>query len=72
MGSKVLRTINGNEYLYYVYYLNHKRKEVYCGLATKPESQTKAKAERVEELIRQRKIINKKITVLNSEIRHDI
>ena len=42
MGSTTTKTIKGNEYLYYVYYENRKKKEVYCGLASDKQSEKKA------------------------------
>ena len=37
-----IKKIKGIEYLYYTYYINGKRHDVYCGLATKKESKKKA------------------------------
>lgn len=69
MGTQVLRKLNGKEYLYYVYYDNGKRKEVYCGLASKPESKQKIVKTQIIELTKQKKIITEKIIVLNNQIR---
>ena len=68
MGTEVLRNLNGREYLYYVYYDEGKRKEIYCGLSSKQESKKKADEIQVIELTNQKKIITEKITVLNKKI----
>jgi len=69
MGAEVLRNLNGKEYLYYVYYDDGKRKEIYCGLASKSESKKKAEETQVVELTNQKKIITEKIIILNKKIR---
>jgi len=68
MGAQVLRNLNGREYLYYVYYDNKKRKEVYCGLSSKISSTQKSKKIQVIELETQKKLIMEKITILNNTI----
>ena len=69
MGTEVLRNLSGREYLYYVYYDHGKRKEIYCGLSSKPESKKKVEEIQVIELTKQKKLITEKITILNNKIR---
>ena len=69
VGAEVLRNLNGKRYLYYVYYDEGNRKEIYCGLASKPESKHKSTEIQVMELTKQKKAITEKILVLNNKIR---
>lgn len=68
MGTQIVRVRNGKEYLYYAYYDDGKRLEMYCGLAGKTESKKKAYKYEVEELTKQKIAITKKITTLNKKI----
>ena len=61
MGSTTTKLIKGNEYLYYVYYENRKKKEVYCGLSSKPESKRKALQFELEQLKDQKKNLSQNI-----------
>ena len=56
-----IKEINGNEYLYYVYYENGKKKDVYCGLASKPESKKKLLEQELKQLKVQKKNISQKV-----------
>ena len=42
MGSRNLKTIKGKEYLYYIISENGEKRAIYCGLASKPESEKKS------------------------------
>ena len=68
MGSTSTKIIKGNEYLYYVYYENRKKKEVYCGLASKPESEEKALQLELEQLKNEKKNITCKITSIKNKL----
>ena len=61
MGSTTTKTIKGNEYLYYVYYENRKKKEVYCGLASDKQSEKKALQFEMEQLENQKKSLSQKV-----------
>ena len=50
MGSHVVRKNRNREYLYYVYYDDRKRIEVYCGAVSDPESKTKTRMVEIEAL----------------------
>ena len=69
MGSTTTKFVSGNEYLYYVHYVNRKKIEVYCGLASKPESKEKAKKFEIEDLVLQKKSIESKIKKLRTGLR---
>ena len=60
MGSRNLKTIKGKEYLYYVVSEDGKKQAIYCGLASKPESEKKALRLELRELQTQKKIIAEK------------
>lgn len=64
-----IKEINGNEYLYYIYYENGKKKDVYCGLASKPESERKALELEIEQLKTQKKMLSQKIIERESKIK---
>ena len=68
MGTQITRSRNGKEYLYYAYYDDGVRKEMYCGLAGKPESNKKAYEYEVEELTKQKQGIIKRLAVLTKKI----
>ncbi|MCJ8306690.1 MAG: hypothetical protein HRU07_06535 [Nitrosopumilus sp.] len=50
MGSQIIRQRKNKEYLYYAYYDNRVRKEMYCGLISDPKSKRKAIEFEIEEL----------------------
>jgi len=68
MGSTTTKLIKGNEYLYYVYYENRKKKEVYCGLASESISKKKALQLELEQLKEQKKNLSQKIMEIESKI----
>lgn len=64
MGSEVIRTIRNTKYLYYVYYDNKERKEIYCGRLSDPDSKNKAQSAELCDLQSQRERISKRIKEL--------
>ena len=64
MGSQVIRRIHNKEYLYYVYYDDKNRKEIYCGIVSDPKSKIKARNIEIDELQSQKEKINKRIAEL--------
>lgn len=68
MGSTSTKTIKGNEYLYYVYYENRKKKEVYCGLDSDPKSEKKALQFELEYLKEQKKKLSQKVIEIEKKI----
>ena len=66
MGAKVVRKVRNKEYLYYVYYNNRERKDVYCGLVTDPKSKEKLRDVEINELQTQKE----KITVRIKELKN--
>ena len=66
MGGTVVKKIKNSEYLYYSYYDDGKKLALYCGLASNPDSQRKAKLYEIEELEKQKARITVKIKELKN------
>ena len=66
MGGIVIKRIKNREYMYYSYYDQGKKLALYCGLASNPDSQRKAKMYEIEELEKQKERITIKIKKLKS------
>ena len=66
MGTQVLRKVRNKEYLYYVYYDDRERKEVYCGLASDSKSKEKAQSVEIKEL----QIQKEKLSIRIKELRN--
>lgn len=64
MGSQVMRKVRNKEYLYYVYYDDKERKEIYCGVASDPKSETKARMVEIEELEKRQSVIKHRLQIL--------
>ena len=64
MGSQIIRKRKDKEYLYYAYYDNGKRKEMYCGLVSDPQSKNKSIKFEIEELEKLRSNITNKLKIL--------
>lgn len=56
-----VREIKGNKYLYFTYYENGKKQEVYCGLASDMKSKRKALETELEYLKKQKNVLSEKI-----------
>jgi seryl-tRNA synthetase len=63
-----IREIKGNKYLYYTYYNDGKKQEVYCGLASSVEAKRKALEIELEQLKKQRKKLVEKIAETESKL----
>ena len=69
MGSTTTKTIKGNEYLYYVYYENRKKKEVYCGLSSNVQSKKNALKFELEHLKKQKKDLSQKVIEIENKLK---
>ena len=69
VGSTTTKTIKGNEYRYYVYYENRKKKEVYCGLVSDVQSEKKALQFELENLKVQKKNLTQKVINVESKLK---
>lgn len=65
------KSVKGIEYLYFTYYdqKNGKKKEVYCGLASKPESKKKALNLEISYLMEQKKNLGEKVNKAENELK---
>ena len=63
-----IKNINGSKYLYYVYYENRKKKDVYCGLSSSPQSEQKALRLELEQLKIQKEKLNEKTNEIESRL----
>ncbi len=69
VGSTTTKIIKGNEYLYYVYYENRKKKEVYCGLSSDVKSEKKALQFELEKLKEQKKNLSQKVVEIETKMK---
>jgi len=69
MGSTTIKRIKGNEYLYFVYYENRKKKEVYCGLVSDPKSEKILLQFKVKRLKEQKKNLSQNIIEMETKIK---
>ena len=65
------KNVKGIEYLYFTYYdqKNGKKKEIYCGLASKPESKKKALNLEIAYLLEQKENLNEKVNKAENELK---
>ena len=63
------KTVKGKGYLYFAYSNNGRKNEVYCGLASKPESEKKALQFELEHLKDQKKSLSVKVIEIESKIK---
>lgn len=68
MGSRNLKIIKGRPYLYYVISKDGKKKAVYCGLASKHESEKKALALELEETTMRIKSLEQKAVGIRTKL----
>ena len=65
------KNVKGIEYLYFTYYdpKDGKKKEIYCGLASKPESKKKALNLEISYLLEQKKNVVEKVNKAENELK---
>lgn len=59
----------GRQYLYYIVSENGKKRAIYCGLASKPESEKKALQLEMEQLKKQKTVLREKMIEIESKIK---
>jgi len=69
MGSRNLKTIKGKEYLYYVISQDGEKRAIYCGLASKPESEKKALELELKYLKLQKEKLSQKVISVEHQLR---
>jgi hypothetical protein len=67
----IKKNVKGTEYLYFTYYdqKSGKKKEVYCGLASKPESKKKALNLEITYLMEQKDNLDEKVNKAENELK---
>jgi hypothetical protein len=69
MGSRNIKTIKGNDYLYYVISEGGKKKAIYCGLLSNPESEQTALKLELAQLKEQKKSLSEKVIEIENKLR---
>lgn len=70
MGSRNIKNIKGKDYLYYVVSEDGKKRAIYCGLASSPESEQKALKLELEQLKQQKKTLSQKVIEIENRLRN--
>ena len=70
MGSTSTKFVKGSEYLYYVYYENRVKREIYCGLASKPQSKRKALELELESIRSQKETLDRKADTIRKKMKN--
>ena len=69
MGSRNIKTIKGKDYLYYVVSEDGKKRAIYCGLLSNPESEQKALKLELEQLKEQKKNLSQRVIEIENKLR---
>ena len=69
MGSRNLKTIKGKKYLYYIISENGKKRAIYCGLASKIESEKKTLELELQYLKLQKKDLTQKVVMVERQLK---
>ena len=69
MGSRNIKTIKGKDYLYYVVSEDGKKRAIYCGLLSNPESEHKALRLELAQLKEQKKNLSEKVIEIENKLR---
>lgn len=69
MGSRNIKTIKGKDYLYYIVSEDGKKRAIYCGLLSNPESEQKALKLELEQLKEQKKSLSQRVIEIENKLR---
>lgn len=69
MGSRNIKTIKGKDYLYYVISEDGKKRAIYCGLLSNPETEKKALKLELEQLKEQKKNLSEKMIEIENKLK---
>ena len=69
MGSRNIKTIKGKDYLYYIVSEDGKKRAIYCGLASDPESEQKALRLELDQLKEQKKNLAQKVIEIENKLK---
>ena len=69
MGSTVTRNLKGKDYIYYVYYEDGARHDIYCGPSGNPNTEKKVYEVEMDDLKKQQVILKERIAILSKKLR---
>ena len=69
MGSRNIKTIKDKDYLYYIVSEDGKKRAIYCGLLSKPESEQKALKLELEQLKEQKKSLSQRVIEIENKLK---
>jgi hypothetical protein len=69
VGSRNIKTIKGKDYLYYIVSEDGKKRAIYCGLLSNPESEQKALKLELEQLKEQKKNLSQRVIEIENKLR---
>ena len=69
MGSRNIKTIKGKDYLYYIVSEEGKKRAIYCGLASDPETEQRALKLELAQLKEQKKNLSEKVIEIENKLR---
>ncbi|KAF6246383.1 hypothetical protein C6990_09665 [Nitrosopumilus sp. b3] len=69
MGSRNIKNIKGKDYLYYIISEDGKKKAIYCGLLSNPESEKKALKLELGQLKQQKKNLSEKVIEIENKLK---
>ncbi len=67
--STSVKTIKGKQYLYYTYYDQGKKRDMYCGVASDVTSEKKALQFELEHLKEQEKSLSQKVIEIETKMK---
>lgn len=69
MGSRNIKNIKGKDYLYYIVSENGKKKAIYCGLLSNPETERFALKLELSQLKEQKKNLSEKVVEIENKLK---
>ena len=68
MGSRNFKTIKGKSYMYYIIYEGGRKRAIYCGLASKPDSEKRALTLELEEIQSKMSVLGQKASSIRTRL----
>ena len=69
MGSRNIKTIKGKDYLYYVVSEEGKKRAIYCGLLSNPDTEQKALRLELAQLKEQKRNLSEKVIEIENKLK---
>ena len=69
LGSRNIKTIKGKDYLYYVVSEDGKKRAIYCGLLSNPESEQRALRLELAQLKEQKRNLSERVIEIENKLR---